>query len=134
VAGVVDQDVDRNPSLAKPLMQLDDGRNIRKIDWLDDDVDAMSLAQLGRQHLQFLDAARYKNKRPTLCGVLPGELFAETTRRARDEHPRLICQSHDLHLLLHFERCFISALLPTRAAPWLRQFSTRRPSRARSFL
>jgi hypothetical protein len=25
-----------------------------------------------------------------LCGVLPGELFAETTRRARDENPRLI--------------------------------------------
>jgi hypothetical protein len=101
VAGVVDQDVDRNPSLAKPLMQLDDGRNIRKIDWLDDDVDAMSLAQLGRQRLQFLDAARHKNKRPTLCGVLPSELFAETTRRARDENPRLIFQCHDIHLLFH---------------------------------
>ena len=28
VAGVVDQDVDRNVPLAEPLMQLDDGRNI----------------------------------------------------------------------------------------------------------
>jgi hypothetical protein len=28
VAGVVDQDVDRNVPLAEPLMQLDNGRNI----------------------------------------------------------------------------------------------------------
>ena len=69
-------------------MQLDDGRNIRKIDLLDDDVDAISFAQLGRQPLQLLDAARHENKRPTLCSVLPGELLSETTRRARDEHPR----------------------------------------------
>ncbi len=68
-------------------MQLDDGRNIRKIDLLDDDVDAICLAQLGRQCLQLLLPARHKNKRPTLCGVLPGELFAETTRRPGDQCP-----------------------------------------------
>jgi hypothetical protein len=28
-----------------------------------------------------LEPTRHKNKRPTLCGALPGELFAETTRR-----------------------------------------------------
>jgi hypothetical protein len=87
VASVVYQDVDRNPSLAEPLMQLDDGRNIRKIDLLDDDVDAICLAQFGRQRLQLLEPARHKNKRPTLCGVLPGELFAETTRRPGDQRP-----------------------------------------------
>src|SRR5437867_2170364 len=90
-------------------MQLDDGRDIREIDLLDDDVDAISLAQLGRQRLHLLDAARHQNKRPTLCGVLPGELFAETTRRARDEHPRLIVQCHDLHLLFHLSAALISA-------------------------
>ncbi|HMJ87190.1 MAG TPA: hypothetical protein VK504_28620 [Vicinamibacterales bacterium] len=95
-------------------MQLDDGRDIREIDLLDDDVDAISLAQLGRQRLQFLEPARHKDKRPTLCGVLPGELFAETTRRARDENPRLILQCHDIHLLFHFRAAFISALLPAR--------------------
>ena len=104
VVGIVYQDVDRNPSLAKPLMQLDDGRNIRKIDLLDDDVDATSLAQLGRQRLQFLDAARHKNKRPTFCCVLPGELFAETTRRARDENRRSVG-------VIIFTCCFISARL-----------------------
>jgi hypothetical protein len=34
-----------------------------------------------------LEPTRHKNKRPTLCGVLPGELFAETTRRPGDQHP-----------------------------------------------
>src|SRR5580765_4574053 len=95
-------------------MQLDDGCNVRQIDLLDDDVDAISLAQLGRQRLQLLDAARHENEWPALCGVLPGELFAETTRRARDENPRLILQCHDIHLLFHFRAAFISALLPAR--------------------
>src|SRR5579864_7539875 len=85
-------------------MQFDDGLNIRKIDLLDDDVDAICLAQLGRQRLQLLEPPRHKNKRPTLCGVLPGELLSETTRRARDEHPRLIVQCHDIHLL-RFATC-----------------------------
>src|ERR1700756_5254519 len=90
-------------------MQLDDGRNIRKIDLLDDDVDGIGLAQLGRQRLQLLEPARHQNKRPTLCGVLPGELFAETTRRARDENPRLILQCHDLHLLFHLSAACAAA-------------------------
>ena len=95
-------------------MQLDDGCNVRKIDLLDDDVDAISLAQLGRQRLEFLDAARHEDKGPTVCGVLPGELFAETTRRARDENPRFIFHCHDVHLLFHLSAAFISALLPAR--------------------
>jgi len=49
-------------------MQLDDARNIRKIDLLDDDVDAISFAQLGRQPLQLLDAARHENKRNPFNG------------------------------------------------------------------
>ena len=40
VAGVVDEDVNRNASLAKSLMQLDDCRNIRKIHLLHDDLNA----------------------------------------------------------------------------------------------
>jgi hypothetical protein len=44
VASVVDQDVDFNSSRTEPLMQLDDCRNICKIDLLNDDLDAELLA------------------------------------------------------------------------------------------
>jgi hypothetical protein len=39
--GVVDQDVDRNALLAKAPWQLDDCRNIREIDLLHHDIDAV---------------------------------------------------------------------------------------------
>jgi hypothetical protein len=41
MAGVVDQDVDRNASLLEAPMQVDDGCNIREIDLLHHDVDAV---------------------------------------------------------------------------------------------
>jgi hypothetical protein len=41
MTGVVDQDVDRNALLAEVPMQLDDCRNIRKIDLIHHDVDAV---------------------------------------------------------------------------------------------
>jgi hypothetical protein len=41
MAGVVDQDIDRNASLLEAPMQLDDCRNIREIDLLRRDVDAV---------------------------------------------------------------------------------------------
>jgi len=44
VASVVDQNVDLNSALMEPLMQLDDCRNIRKIDLLNNDFDAELLS------------------------------------------------------------------------------------------
>jgi hypothetical protein len=75
-----------------------------------------------------------------LCGVLPGELFAETTRRARDEHPRLIVQCHDVQLLFHLSAVLIGALFSvlatyrralTKSLPALRH-PIRRPSPGRT--
>jgi len=87
VAGVIDQDVDRNLSLAKPLMQVDDCRNIREIDLLHHDIDAVPLAQLLGEGFKSVQPARDQNQRMALRRVLAGELRAEAARCAGDENP-----------------------------------------------
>ena len=87
VAGVVDQDVDRNASLADPPVQLDDRGNIREIDLFHDDIDAVPLAQCLGECLKSVHTARHQNKRMALLGILPGELLAEAARCAGDENP-----------------------------------------------
>jgi hypothetical protein len=87
VAGVVNQDVDRNALLAEPLMQLDDCRNIRQIDLLHDDIDAVPLAQSVGEGFKSVQPARHENQRMALRGILAGEFLAEAARSAGDENP-----------------------------------------------
>ena len=62
------KDVDRNPSLAEPLMQLHDGRNIRssrvlRTGHLKHDSDATPIARAGDRTF---DALRSRSTRPSL--------------------------------------------------------------------
>ena len=61
MAGVVDQDVDLSSRRTEPLMQLDDGRNVGKIDLLNDDLDAELLVQRLGEFLQPVQPARYQD-------------------------------------------------------------------------
>src|ERR1044071_6561691 len=70
MASVVDQDVYRNAPFAKPLLQLDDGGDIGKIDLLHNDLNSVLLAELFSQNLQPVQAARDQNQRMALLGVL----------------------------------------------------------------
>ena len=87
MTGVVDQNVDRNAALAEPLMQLGDCRNIRKIDLLHDDLNAVLPAQCLGEFLQPVQPARHQHQRMALSGILAGELRAEAARGAGDENP-----------------------------------------------
>ena len=91
VPGVVDQDVNCNASLAKPLLQSDDCRDIGKINLLHNDLDAVFLANGFSDCLQPVESARDQDQRMTLLGVLAGELLAKTTRCAGDENPGFVC-------------------------------------------
>lgn len=87
VPGVVDQDIDRNASFAKPLMQLEDGSKIREIDALNHDIDAVLLPQCVGECVKAIQPARHQNERMAFRGRLAGELRAEAARGAGDEHP-----------------------------------------------
>jgi hypothetical protein len=63
MTGVVDQDVDRNALLAEALMQLNDCRNIREIDLLHHDVDAVPPAQCVGECLKPVQPARHQDHR-----------------------------------------------------------------------
>ena len=88
MARVVDQDIDYNAPLAKPLLQSDDCRDIGKINLLHDDFNAMLLAERFSESLQPVQPARDQNQRMALLGVLTGELLAKATRCAGDKNPR----------------------------------------------
>jgi hypothetical protein len=95
VAGVVDQDVDRNALLAKPPIQVDDCRNIRKIDLLHDDIDAVMLAQFLGEGFKSVQPARHQNQGMALRRVLAGELRAEAARCPGDEPVGSGCRPND---------------------------------------
>jgi hypothetical protein len=91
MAGVVDQDVNRNAPFAQPFLQSDDGRDIGKINLLHNDLNPVLLAECFRDGLQPVQAARDQDQRMALLGVLTGELLAKTTGCAGDENPSFVC-------------------------------------------
>ena len=64
-------------------MQFDDCRNIRMIDLLHDDFDAVLLAQCLGECFKPVQPARHQNQRMALLGILAGDFLAETSRCAR---------------------------------------------------
>jgi hypothetical protein len=88
MAGVVDQDVDRNAPVTEARMESNNCRDIGKINLLNNDLDAVLLAQYFSEFLQPFEPARHQNQRMTFPGILAGELLAEATGRAGDENPR----------------------------------------------
>ena len=88
MAGVVDQDVDHNAPLAKPLLQSDDGRDIGKIHLLHNDLNTMLLAECFSESLQPVQSSRHQHQRMTPLRILAGKLFAKSTGCAGDENPR----------------------------------------------
>ena len=76
MAGVVDQDVNRNVPLAESFLQSNDCRDIGKINLLHDDLNLVLLAKCFRESLQPVQPARDKNQRMALLGILAGELLA----------------------------------------------------------
>src|SRR5688572_3306229 len=68
-------------------MQLDDGRNIREIDLLHDDIDTVLLAQSLGERFKSVQPARDHNQRMALRRGLAGQLRAEAARCAGDENP-----------------------------------------------
>src|SRR5881296_1165293 len=84
-------------------MQVDDCRNIREIDSLHDDIDAVLLAQLLGESFKSVQPARDQNQRMALRRVLAGELRAEAARCAGDENPRVVCSRHGVYPVLSHE-------------------------------
>jgi hypothetical protein len=91
VAGVVDQNIDRNAALTETLLQANDCRNIGKIDLLYDDFRAVLLAECFSEVLQPVEPTSHQDQGMALFRVLTGELLAETARCARDENPAFVC-------------------------------------------
>ena len=83
MTGVVDQDVDCDALLADAPMQLDDCRNIRDIDLLHHDVDAVLPAECLGECLKPGEPARHQDQRVALLGILAGR----TPRRGRSMRP-----------------------------------------------
>jgi hypothetical protein len=87
MTGVVDQDIDGDATLAEPLVQLDDGRDVRQINLLHDDLGAEPAAQILAEGLEPVQPAGNQNEGMALLGILAGELLAETARCAGNENP-----------------------------------------------
>ena len=92
-----------NP-FAQPFLQSDDGRDIGKINLLNNDLNAMLLAEGFSESLQPVQAARDQDQRMALLGILAGELLAEAARCARDKDPRIVCCHHFIPLFTERRR------------------------------
>jgi hypothetical protein len=92
VAGVVDQNIDRNSPIAESFMQAHGRRDIGEVNLLHHDLTAVLLAEGLGQSFQPVETTSDQDQRMTLFGVLSGKLLAETARCARNEDPRLARQ------------------------------------------